>query len=110
MLASVPVVAQADVPVVAQAPVPVVAQTPRATTGTPRKKTPRASSGTKSAKPAGATVTPPAIAGHEWRRSGSGWVLWRRLPTVTQTGKRGSKREYFAFYSSAAIRRIYGKK
>ena len=106
----VPVVAQADVPVVAQSPVSVVAQTPRATSGTPRKTKPRASSGTKRAKSSGATVTPPAIPGHEWRRSGSGWVLWRRVPTVTQTGKRGSARSYFAFYSNAAIRRIYGEK
>lgn len=107
---SVPVVAQADIPVVAQAPASLVAQTPRATSGTPAKKRARASSGTKRAKSAGATVTPPAIPGHEWRRSGSGWVLWRRVPTVTQTGKRGSARSYFAFYSTAAIRRIYGEK
>lgn len=106
----VPVVAQADIPVVAQAPVSPVAQTPRATSGTPAKKRARASSGTRRAKSAGATVTPPAIPGHEWRRSGSGWVLWRRVPTVTQTGKRGSARSYFAFYSTAAIRRIYGEK
>lgn len=106
----VPVVAQADVPVVAQVPASLVTQTPRATSGTPRKIKPRASSGTRRAKSTNATVTPPAIPGHEWRRSGSGWVLWRRVPTVTQTGKRGSARSYFAFYSNAAIRRIYGEK
>lgn len=89
----------------------------RATSGTDAKKRARATSGTNSVsatksikKPSGAKkpAKPPTPAGHEWRYADSGWALYRRMPILTEAGKRSSQRVYLGFYTQAAIERLYG--
>jgi len=55
------------------------------------------------------TVPPPKIAGHEWRQAGAGWSLWRRVPTISATGKRTSERKYVRYITQSAIERIYNR-
>lgn len=48
---------------------------------------------------------PRAIAGHEWRRQGTGWTLLRSWYDRTDSGGRVKRREYVQHYSATALRR-----
>lgn len=61
-----------------------------------KAKTPRALSGTEADEPF-------AVPGHEWRKSGAGWVLWRRKGAISANGKRSSRRQYAGYYDCAAV-------
>lgn len=51
---------------------------------------------------------PPTIPGHRWKPSGlAGWELWTRRPATSKNGKRSSKGNYLAYYSSEAVRRLH---
>ncbi len=54
-------------------------------------------------------LEPPGLPGCEWRISGSGWELWRRVPAVSENGKRSSKRTYMAYYSRKAVEGFYAR-
>lgn len=114
---SVPPVAN----VVAQAPVPPVAH-PVAQASVPPvlklvppvaqkvKKASGATGGTRQTTPKSANdLEPPGLPGCEWRISGSGWELWRRVPSVSENGKRSSKRTYMAYYSRKAVEGFYAR-
>lgn len=94
---------------VAQAPVPpsvqLVAHDTCATSGT-QPATPRKpkSYGKRRDK----CATPKNMTGHEWRNLDSGWALFSRTPTISESGKRSSTRKYLRWYTQAAIERIYG--
>ena len=94
---------------VAQGPVPpsvpLVAQVSCATSGT-QPATPRKpkSYGKRRDK----CATPKNMTGHEWRNLDSGWALFSRTPTLSESGKRSSTRKYLRWYTQAAIERIYG--
>lgn len=117
----VPLVAQGDVPSgtdgqnpvahsVAQGPemttVPLVAQAKCATSGT-QALTIRQPKGYKGRRVKCATPKP--IPGHEWRNLDSGWALFSRTASISQSGKRTSTRKYLRWYTQATIERIYGK-
>lgn len=95
---------------VAQESVPVVAHRAkmavRATSGTVRASMLNISNLRLSTS---GNVQPSQIAGHEWRKSGSGWTLWRRVPSISADGKRSSKRQYVRYVTQAAVERVYGK-
>lgn len=107
----------ADVPLVAQSHVPpsvsrknsvahLVARTQCATSGTDNlnAKKPKGY-GKRSVK----CATPKPIRGHEWRNLDSGWALFSRTASISQSGKRTSTRKYLRWYTQATIERIYGK-
>lgn len=48
-------------------------------------------------------VKPPAVAGHQWRQTGTGWVLWRRTVIMGEDGRRRSKFKYVKFYPFSAM-------
>lgn len=117
----VPLVAQGDVPPgtdgqnpvahsVAQGPemttVPLVARAQCATSGT-QALTIRQPKGYKGRR--GKCATPKPIPGHEWRNLDSGWALFSRTASISQSGKRTSIRKYLRWYTQATIERIYGK-
>lgn len=117
----VPLVAQGDVPPgatpqnpvahsVAQAPemasVPLVARAQCATSGTQSLNV-RPPKGYKNRRVKCATPKP--IPGHEWRNLDSGWALFSRTASISQSGKRTSTRKYLRWYTQATIERIYGK-
>lgn len=117
----VPLVAQGDVPPgtdgqnpvahsVAQGPeivpVPLVARAQCATSGT-GTLTIRSPKGYKGRRVKCATPKP--IPGHEWRNLDSGWALFSRTASISQSGKRTSTRKYLRWYTQATIERIYGK-
>lgn len=94
---------------VAQAPVPpsvpLVAHDTCATSGT-QPATPRKPKGY--GKRRDKCATPKNMTGHEWRNLDSGWALFSRTPTISESGKRSSTRKYLRWYTQAAIERIYG--
>ena len=117
----VPLVAQGDVPPrtdgqnpvahsVAQGTemttVPLVARAQCATSGT-QALTIRQPKGYKGRRVKCATPKP--IPGHEWRNLDSGWALFSRTASISQSGKRTSTRKYLRWYTQATIERIYGK-
>ena len=82
------------------------------------RKTSRATSGTKAInerketglpKLKNKSVPPPKIGGHEWRQAGKGWALWKRVPALSDQGKRTSERRYVRYVTQKAIERIYRK-
>lgn len=94
---------------VAQGPVPpdvpLVAHDACATSGT-QPATPRKPKGY--GKRRDKCATPKNMPGHEWRNLDSGWALFSRTPTLSESGKRSSTRKYLRWYTQAAIERIYG--
>lgn len=56
------------------------------------------------------SATPESMPGHEWKFMDSGWALFRRIPKISESGKRSSTRKYLRWYTQAAIERIYGNK
>ena len=94
---------------VAQGPVPpdvpLVAHDACATSGT-QPATPRKPKGY--GKRRDKCATPKNMTGHEWRNLDSGWALFSRTPTLSESGKRSSTRKYLRWYTQAAIERIYG--
>lgn len=78
-------------------PVAQKVQSTRRATGGTRRRTPKESNG----------LEPLHIEGHEWRFTGYGWELWRRVPSRSENGKRSSKRKYLAYYSKEAVEKLY---
>lgn len=75
------------------------------------KKQPSGATGGTQNKPNEADeLQPPPIAGCEWRFTGYGWELWKRVPSVSEHGKRSSKRTYLAYYSREDVRREHDKR
>lgn len=75
-----------------------------------KEKRTRATRGTKTIRPkSGNGLEPPAMEGFEWRPAGSGFNLWRRVPSVSANGKRSSKRTYIKYYSRQAVKKLYEK-
>jgi len=66
-----------------------------------------ATGGTKNNPNDAEELQPPPIAGCEWRFTGYGWELWKRVPSVSESGKRSSKRTYLAYYSRDAVKRLH---
>ena len=72
------------------------------------KKAKSATGGTRQASPKSPnSLEPPSWPGCEWRISGSGWEVWRRVPSRSEHGKRSSKRTYMAYYSRKAVEAFY---
>lgn len=73
----------------------------------PRNKKPTKSLGAVTHKQRQKSHTsPPSIAGHEWRFTGTGWSLFKRKMTRTEDGRRISERTYLRWYTTEAIERM----
>jgi len=103
-------VAQATAPPVARAVVEPVAQ-PKLRLVQPvahkAKKRTRATGGTRHKPKETSDLETPSWPGCEWRKSGSGYEVWRRAPAISENGKRSSKRSYMAYYSRKAVEAFY---
>jgi hypothetical protein len=52
-------------------------------------------------------IHPPTMSGYKWKPSGlTGWELYSRKPSISESGKRSSKSKYIAYYSQKAVERM----